>query len=81
MRTSTYTYNEAINEVKSYLADNGIEWDGTKYPGNYMIEETSGDSKAYPCPCELDNWSGEVNIINVIDFDTQEELFSVAYWD
>ena len=81
MRTSTYNYNEAINEVKNFLAAAGIAWNGERYPGKYQIEETSGDCKAYPCPRELDSWSGETSVIKVLDFDSQEELFAVAFWE
>ena len=79
MRTSTYTYSEAINEVKVFLAGENLNWNGEKYVNNYSIEESSADSSAFPCPRELGSWSGEVNAIYVYR-DYTEEVFAVAYW-
>lgn len=79
MRTSTYLLSDAINEVKEFLSDKGQEWaKGQNYAGEYSVEERSADCSAFPCPCELDDWSGEIPAIYV--YLGNEEVFAVAYW-
>ena len=80
MRTSVINYNEAVNEVKEWLKDRGLEWNGKKNVGDYSVEDKSADCSTFPCPRELDSWSGEVNALYIYNEDC-EELFAVAYWE
>lgn len=80
MRTSVINYNEAVNEVKEWFKDRGLEWNGKKYVGDYSVEERSADCEAFPCPRGLDTWSGEISAIYICNEDC-EELFAVAYWE
>lgn len=79
MRTSVYLYDEAINEVKNYLASEELQWnEGERWVGDYSIEFGSADCSAFPCPERLDNWSGETSAIYV--YKDNKEVFAVAYW-
>ena len=81
MRTSVLTYNEAVEEVKNYFNGLGLNWDGkSKYVGDYVVEDNSADCCSFPCPRELDNWSGETNALYVYE-DGVKEVFAVAYWE
>lgn len=80
MRTSVINYSEAINEVKEWLKDENLEWNGQKYIGNFIVEEHPADCNAFPCPRGLDTWSGETSAFYIYNEDC-EELFAVAYWE
>lgn len=81
MRTSVLNHSEAINEVKEWLKDENLEWNGKqKHIGDFIVEDNSADCSAFPCPRELDSWSGEVNALYIYNEDGKE-LFAVAYWE
>lgn len=68
MIRKAYYYEKDAKEVaEAYLPDNGY------------IEESSNDCSKYPCPRELDSWSGETNVYNVYN-ENDELVASVAYW-
>lgn len=71
MRTSTLSYEEALEIVDSYL--NSCNKD-------IYVENSSADCATFPCPEELGSWCGETNAIYVYDVSTGEELFACAYW-
>lgn len=79
MRTSVINYSEAINEVKEWLKDENLEWNGEKYVGNYIVKDGSADCDAFPCPYGMDSWGGETSALYVYN-EYNEELFAVAYW-
>lgn len=81
MRTSVINYRDAVNEVKEWFKGEGLEWNGEKYLGNFMIEDRSADCDAFPCPCGLDSWSGETSALYIYDYEENEEKFAVAYWE
>lgn len=80
MRTSVITYNEAVNEVKDFFREKGLEWNNEKYINQYTVRENSADCDAFPCPRGLDSWSGETSALYVEDEDLNE-VFAVAYWE
>lgn len=80
MRTLTYNYNEAVNEVKDFFREKDLEWNGEKYIDKYIVTDRSADCDAFPCPRELDNWSGETSALYIEDEDLNE-VFAVAYWE
>lgn len=67
IRKAYYYYNDAREEAESYLEEGGY------------IEESSNNCEKYPCPNELESWSGEINVFDVYDA-TDERIASVAYW-
>ena len=80
MRISVITYNEAVNEVKDFFREKGLEWNNEKYINQYTVRESSADCDAFPCPRGLDSWSGETSALYIEDEDLNE-IFAVAYWE
>lgn len=80
MKISVINHSEAINEVKEWLENAGLKWNGEKYLGNYIIEERSADCDDFPCPRGLDSWGGETSAIYIYDMEENEDKLAVAYW-
>ena len=72
MRTSKLTHDECIQQVDIFLND---------YRGDVYVERGAADCDKFPCPEELDDWSGQTNAIYVYDVSTGEEVFACAYWE
>lgn len=72
MRTSTLTYEQCTQQVDNFL--NG-------FSGDVYVESGAADCAKFPCPSELDSWSGETNAVYVYDVSTGEEIFACAYWE
>lgn len=68
MRKSVLTYEEAMELVSDYSGRDDCR-----------VVEAAASCHEFPCPCELDSWSGETNAIYVYDDATNEEIFAVAY--
>lgn len=65
---------------KAYCLEQDAREEAESYcPQNGYIESASGDCWTYPCPRELDSWSGETPVYNVFGEDG-EWIASVAYW-
>lgn len=68
MIKKAYYYEKDAREVaECYLPEGGY------------IEESSNDCWNYPCPRELESWSGEINVFDVYD-ENGERVASIAYW-
>ena len=69
MRTSVLYCEEAEREVKSFIGDRT----------DLYVRKDDADCKDFPCPDELDTWSGTTNAFYVED-ENGNELFACAYW-
>lgn len=68
-RESVLLQEEAQELIANYVGDSE----------NYHVEERSTNCESFPCPTELESWSGETNAIFVYNLD-MEEVYAVAYW-
>lgn len=69
MRDSVVKKSEALEMVNAYI-------DGEK---DLNIRKGAADCSNFPCPEELDSWSGQTNAFYVEDADGNE-VYAVAYW-
>lgn len=70
-RESAYSYEEASAKVQSYV---------NSYEYKCYVREGAADCSAFPCPKELDTWSGETSAIYVYDEASCAEVYAVAFW-
>lgn len=63
-----------------YNAKDARELANSLIPAGGYIESGCGDCEAYPCPVELDSWSGQISTFDVYDEDG-DCIAQVAYWE